>query len=220
MRPKPFRLIAALAVLAAPLFDFGMPAAQAAQLDVGDLFVHYATQTETTATGTIAFNIRFAALNGDPGGYDLVSTQVMLARLGLGGSASFSLNESATEDTAALGAAYWLPAVPTGLQNASTVGGEFRFTDFVSVAQAHTPAPGAVIARFVLDFSIDSADEFGSYEILAGDASQNYFSSNLFNSYLNQTQSATVLLTAAPEPASAVCLLLAACLLRRRRNAA
>ncbi len=52
------RQIAALMVLAAPLLGFGPPAAQAAQLEVGDLLVHYATQTDTTATGTIAFNIR------------------------------------------------------------------------------------------------------------------------------------------------------------------
>lgn len=204
--------------IAAIIASFAFPVfVRAAQLEVDDLFVNYATQTATDATGTISFSLRFSSLDGDPGGYDLVTTQVLLARMGIGSPAKFSLDESDTENTAAIGASYWLPSPPTLFQNASTIGDEFRFSDFVSMTQAYTPDAGDVVARFFVNFTVDSVDEFGSYEIVRGDATHNFFGRDLTETVANEFDNAEFTLVPIPEPATVLPLVVGLCVLRRRR---
>lgn len=202
-------LIAVLAAVAIP------SSASAAELDVADLFVSYDSQSASTATGTIQFNLRFNASGA--GDYDLFSSQVLIARMGLGAEAKFTLNEAATEDTGAIGGTYWLPSPPTTFQNASTIGSEFRFTDFVSVAQGIVPTAGDIVARFVVGFTVENASQFGDYEIAMGDSANNYFNSDFINRYDNTINGATFQLAAVPEPATLLPLLASLVLLRRRR---
>jgi len=192
---------------------------KAAELDVADLLVSYDTQTATSASGTISFTLRYAAAGGDAGDYDLFSAQVLIARMGIGGDAKFTLNEALTEDTGAIGADYWLPAPPTTFQNASTIGDEFRFTDFVSVSQGQTPQVGDIVARFVIDFQAENTMQLGGYRIAAGDSAFNFFNSDFVNRYDNSIQlaSAEFELLPVPEPATLIPLLGSLVFLRRRR---
>lgn len=196
------------------VFAAAVPAS-GAELDVADLFVSYDTQTATSASGTISFNLRFASLGGDMGGFDLFSSQVLISRLGGGGIAKFTLDETSTEDTGAIGADYWLPSPPTTFQNASTIGSEFRFTDFVSVSQDITPSAGDIVARFVIDFHADDAGALGDYQVAIGDAAFNYFNSDFVDRFDNTIDGATFQLV--PEPATLLPVLLSVVLLRRRR---
>ncbi|MCA9255822.1 MAG: PEP-CTERM sorting domain-containing protein [Phycisphaerales bacterium] len=191
----------------------------AAELDVSDLLVSYDTQTATSASGTISFTLRYAASGGDAGDYDLFSAQVLIARMGIGGDAKFTLNEAMTEDTGAIGADYWLPSPPTTFQNASTIGDEFRFTDFVSVSQGRTPQVGDIVARFVIDFQAENTMQLGGYQIAAGDSAFNFFNSDFVNRYDNSIQLAasSFELLPVPEPATLVPLLGSLIFLRRRR---
>lgn len=193
---------------------------RAATLDIADLVADYNVHSATSAKGTIEFNVRFNSLSGDLGGYDFFSTQLMLTKLFGGSSATLMLNEPMTEDTASIGPAYWLSGAPTSNENASTQAGEYRFSDFVSIAQAITPSPGDIVAHFVVGFEINSADQFGEYEIAQSVNGPNYFKSDIVNTFVNTTAPATfeILL---PEPASGLmlCLAGAAVVSVRRRRA-
>ncbi|MCB9855805.1 MAG: PEP-CTERM sorting domain-containing protein [Phycisphaerales bacterium] len=204
-------LIAAFALMAVPRLAMG------ADLDVTDLFVSYDVQTATSASGSITFNLRFASAGGGAGGYDVFSSQVLISRMGIGANAKFTLDEPATEDTGAIGAAYWLPAPPTTFQNASTIGSEFRFTDFVSVAQDITPQPGDIVARFVVQFHADDATQLGTFQVTAGNSAFNYFNSDFVNRYDNTINSASFDIVGVPEPSTLLPLLASLIVLRRRR---
>ncbi len=204
-------MLCALALTAQPT--------QAATLDIADLVMAYDVHTPTSAKGTIQFNLRFNSLSGDLGGYDFFSTQLMFAKLFGGSSATFVLNEAVTEDTAAIGPAYWLAGAPTLNQNASTQSGEYRFSDFVSIAQAVTPSGGDVVARFAFDFEISAPDQFGQYQIAQSIVGPNYFKSDLVNTFDNTTAPLTFQILV-PEPASGlmVCLVGGVLLTARRRR--
>lgn len=195
-----------------------LPAAHArgAILTVEDVLVSYATQTPASATGTLTFNIRFNDLDGDPGNYDFFSAQMMVSRILGAPSGTLTLNEVVTEDTGPIGPMYWLPNPPTSFQNASTQGAEFRFSDFVSINQAIMPLPGDILAHYVINFELTSADQFGEYEIAAGSQAFNHFRSDLFNTFENTIAPAPIVLI--PEASTGLLLcFVAVALLRRRR---
>lgn len=207
-------LIAAVALTA------GLRPAMAAELDIVDLFVSYDMQTATTASGSISFNLVLASMGGDSGHYDLFSSQMLISRMGIGGDAKFTLDEVATEDTGAIGAAYWLPSPPTTFQNASSIGSEIRFTDFVSVAQDIMPQPGDVVARFVVHFHADDATQLGTFQVAAGNPAFNYFNSDFVDRYDNTITPASFEIVGVPEPATLLPLMASIVLLRRKRSVA
>lgn len=189
----------------------------AAELNVSDLMVSYSTQSATEASGSISFNLRIASLGGNIGGYDLFSSQVLVSRMGLGETGKFHLDEAATEATGSIGGDYWLSGPPTGFQNSSTIGSEFRFTDFVSVSQNMTPDVGDIVAHFVIDFDVQSAAQFGTYQVAIGNTNFNYFNSDFVNRFDNTINSVAFELLPVPEPATLLPLLGMLLLLRRRR---
>jgi hypothetical protein len=185
--------------------------AQAANLGIEDLLIHYQTQSPAAATGTIQFNIRFLNPGGDAtNGYDLFMTQLMIDRPNPG--AVLTLDLPATADTAAIGLDYWLPA-PTGNEQAVAMGSEFCFEDFVPIGQARMPAAGAILAHYLFDFTVSLPEQFGVYFVQAGNLTRNKFSRDLGYAYPNTTTPATFTLT--PEPAAGVVLTVLG-LLRRR----
>ncbi len=172
----------------------------------------FTTQTPTGATGTLEFNLKF--FSGPPVEYDFFSSQMTVSRILGAPSGIFTLNEVLTEDTGTI-IPYWLPNPPTNFQNASTQGNEFRFSDFVSISQGYMPATGEILAHYVIDFDISSA-QFGDYEIGAGDPAFNLFNSGLINPVPNTITPATV--TLIPEPSTSLFFcMVAVTLLRRRR---
>ncbi len=180
--------------------------AQAAELAIENVVVDYITQTASTATGTVTFDVTLASLGGDPGNYDRASVQVLISQtLKGGGGDVFSLS-SATDDTAAIGQDYWLYifGLPTGNELSYQTGNQFYFGDFISPGDGRTPSPADVIARFVLDFEADAPSGFGTYNIESGDADENEFGADLFFSYSNAITPNSFRIERLPEPSTAI----------------
>lgn len=220
----PLRSIALRAMVLLCALSAAAPMAQAAELAIENVIVDYVTQTSSTASGTVTFDVTFSGLAGDAGNYDLAAVQVLISQtLKDVGGPVFSLS-SLTNNTASIGSAYWLFTfgLPTGNQLSNTVGDEFYFGDFVSPALGRTPAPGELIARFVLGFEADELDEFGTYVIERGDASNNKFTADLFTTYPNTIAPASFNIQRLPEPSTVILLAagFAALLPRRRRRRA
>ncbi|MFQ5502524.1 MAG: PEP-CTERM sorting domain-containing protein [Phycisphaerae bacterium] len=188
--------------------------ARGAILTVEDVMPIFTTQTPTSAIGTLEFNLKFITFNGPPVEYDFFSSQMTVSRILGAPSGIFTLDEVSTEDTGPI-TPYWLPSPPTNFQNASTQGNEFRFSDFVSISQGHMPATGDILAHYVINFDISSA-QFGEYEIGAGDPAFNLFRSDLVNPFPNTITPGTI--TLIPEPSTGLMFcFVAVTLLRRRR---
>ncbi len=195
--------------------------ARAADLVISDLMVSYQTHTETTATGQLTFNIRLASDESDTLGFDLFSAQVLVREMiADGAKASFTLNESATEAAGPAKDGYWISAGIDGTSNASSVGGEFRFSDFLLLGNAVVPPVNAVLAGYSINFEVTDASQFGIYEIAPGDASFNFFSRDLVVSTpTNLTPATFELGPPIPEPATVVLLLgCSGAVIRRRRR--
>lgn len=192
------------------------PSANSAVLTVEDLIISYSTHTATTATGSIQFNLRFASLSGDPGGYDSFSSQLIVSKGGSNGA--FALDEAYGENTSAAGGSYWLPTAPTNNQNASTQSGQFRFRDFVGTSFAYTPTPGKILARYKIDFNVTSAAQFGTYDIAEGNQNNNYFKSDIVNTYLNKICGVKFKLVPLPEPTTGMMVLIGGVVAMRRRQ--
>jgi hypothetical protein len=195
--------------------------AGAAELSVEDLNVSYIQQTTTDAKGFVSFNLRFQALGGDPGNYDLFSAQVMISKLLAGAPATFTLDEFETENTAPLAPDYWIDSVPTGHQNASIqqLGTQFRFSDFVPIPQAITPNAGDIVAHYMFHFNVASPGGFGEYQIAAGLQQFNRFTADLVNFFPNTITPGIFILEPIPEPSTLAVVLIGTPLLRRRRRA-
>ncbi len=195
--------------------------ARAAQLDITDLMVIYDAQTETTAQGHVEFNLRFASFNNGPSMFDLFSAQVTLAKVPPGAAAAFALDEFATEDTAAIGPEYWLPDAPTGNEVASTQGpAEFRFRDLAPAGMPAMPEESDIVAHFVIDFDVVSADQFGGYQVGPGALPSNFFGLGPLIILLefNTLTTEEFAILPIPEPASGLLCLAAAGLVLARRQ--
>lgn len=207
---------ALLLIVAAPL--------RAADLLVSDLLVSYTTQTDSTATGQVSFNLRLTSDESGTPGFDLFSSQILIRQLLSDDSkASFALNESLSETDGPARDGYWIDAALGGNQNASTVGDEFRYSDFLPFGNVVVPAVNSVVARFAIDFEIDDAEQFGTYEIAPGNSAFNLFSRNLVNITSNDLQTRTFdLLPPIPEPTTGLLAMSSAAVLvtRRRRSVA
>lgn len=194
-------------------------AAWGGTLEVANLWKS-TTVVDNTATGTIEFNLRFQSFVGAAMGYDLFSAQILITKVLNAARGTFTLDEFATENTGTI-TPYWLPGAPTGNQNASQQGNpaEFRFSDFVHIDQSFAPAEGQIVAHYVINFSLDSAAEFGTYRISAGDPAHNYFSSDLTTDEENTIVPEEFVI---PEPATGLLLSLSGMVAigfaRRRRR--
>ncbi|MCG8404497.1 MAG: hypothetical protein MI923_04780 [Phycisphaerales bacterium] len=209
--------ISVLVLLAFLVPTYVTSEAKAARLSVEDLMVFYDTIGPASAEGRIEFNLRHGPRGGGPPlAYDLFVAQVMISKALMGNSASFTLNTFATQDTAAIGPSYWLPNSPTGFQVASTHGGEFRFRDRTTPSAPIAPEERDVLARFVIDFQVNSVDEFGEYTVHAGSSSANFFGFFILNSYPNVISPLNFILI--PEPASGLFFLMAGSLILRHRR--
>jgi len=194
--------------------------ARAADLVISDLFVSYQSQTESTATGQLTFNIRLVSDESDTFGFDLFSTQVLIREMISDGmEASFTLNESETEFEGPAKEAYWIENSIAGSANASSIGGEFRYTDFVELGDAFVPSVNDVVAAFAIDFEVTNADQFGIYEVAPGNAAFNFFSRDLIIiTPTNLTPATFELGPPIPEPATILLLLAGASAVIRRRR--
>jgi len=196
--------------------------ARAADLIISDLLISYQTQTESTATGQLTFNIRLVSDESDTLGFDLFSTQVLIREMISDGvNASFTLNESESEVDGPAKDAYWIESGIAGSANASSIGGEFRYSDFVPLGQAFVPSVNDVVAAFAIDFEVTEADQFGIYEIAPGNAGFNFFSRDLVVITPTNLEEASFEIAPIPEPATALLLLggASAVIGRRRRSA-
>ena len=205
----------------APAIFAGATPARAADLVISDLMVSYQTHTDTTATGQLTFNIRLASDESDTLGFDLFSAQLLVREMiADGAKANFSLNESATEAAGPAKDGYWIADAIAGTSNASSVGGEFRFSDFLVLGDAFVPPVNAVVAGFAIDFEVTDATQFGIYEIAPGNASFNFFSRDLIIiTPTNLTPATFELGPPIPEPATVVLLLgCSGAVIRRRRR--
>lgn len=202
------------------------PATRAATLGI-EYAIDYATQTPTSATGTLQVDVRFMNLDaGETGPFEYCSVQILLSQI-IGGTAgvgaSFTLDEASTESTQDI-VGYWIdnqPSLPTGHENASTQAGgsQFRFFDFVAPVDALVPTAGDVLARYVIDF-VAGPDGLGEYMIGMGDADQNHFRHFeppfTLVTYPNTMEPVTFVLT--PEPSVAAFFLFAGLVVLRRRR--
>ncbi len=198
----------------------GATPARAADLVISDLLVSYQTQTATTATGQLTFNIRLASDESDTLGFDLFSAQLLVREMiADGAKASFTLNESATEAAGPAKDGYWIADAIDGTSNASSIGDEFRFSDFLILGDAFVPPVNAVVAGFAIDFEVTDADQFGTYEIASGNASFNFFSRDLIIITPTNLEAASFEIAPIPEPATGLLLLVCAGeVIRRRRR--
>lgn len=191
--------------------------ARADTLAIENLIVEYDSRDIINVTGTIEFDIVFKSFSDSPRDYDLFSVQVLLRRQLAGPSAVVTLDALATENTGAIGSAYWLDTPPTGNENASTTAGQFRFEDFVSVLTPERPEADDVLAHYVVHFLANSTEKLGTYVVEMGEPGGNRFGRYILNTYPTTFDPVTFQLV--PEPASLIMLLVGAVFLARRRRA-
>lgn len=203
-----FFLVTALYICATP------SDAKGARLDVEDLVVFYNNATPDAAKGRIEFNLRYRSVNQSLS-YDLFTAQVMVSRVLMGDSATFTLDSLATQKTAAIGSDYWIPNAPTGFEVASTQNGEFRFRDRTLPSSPIKPVSGNILAHYVIHFQVGSSG-FGEYQIHAGTAVANFFSFFAVNRFPNTITPLSFMLV--PEPASGLLVLFAGALALTRKR--
>ena len=195
-------------------------AVQGETFNIRDLMVFYTSQSAGGAQGTIEFILRFASFDGPATNYDSFSAQLMINQLVRGAPSIFTLDATATGDTSSIGPEYWLPSAGTD-PLASTQDGELRFRDRVSLAAPpNTPSTDEILAHYVIGFNVGPGG-FGSYRIAMGSATSNFFARSILPPTLNTLvpdSNEDTFMLVAPEPASALLVLLGGTMLLRRNR--